>query len=70
MEVIETPETPEATETADAGKAADMGQEGISSSSVGEEEGSAPTTDKGGTESFEKISDILKKGGIKLPKMD
>jgi hypothetical protein len=70
MEVIETPETPEATETADAGKAADMGQEGISSSSVGEGEDSAPTTDKGGTESFEKISDILKKGGIKLPKMD
>lgn len=71
MEVIETPETPETSETADASKA-DTGNQpdGITSNSVGEGEGSSPTTDKGGTESFDKISDILKKGGIKLPKIE
>ncbi len=72
MEVIETPETPETTETADAFKSEEGSQpsDGISSNSVNETEGTSAPTDKGGTESFDKINDLLKKGGIKFPKID
>lgn len=72
MEVIETPETAETTESADASKAETENQpsEGISSTPVNETEGTSAPADKGGTEAFDKINDLLKKGGIKFPKID